>query len=65
MRKASLHFQDGVENSKPFELPVCFQCQKLESCGKVDWARCETKRQKINRTYRIIRDKEHFFGKFE
>lgn len=56
--------QDVAENYIPCELPVCFQCQKLESYGKVDCAACETKRQQLKRTCRIIREKEDICRRF-
>lgn len=56
--------QDVAENSIPCELPVFFQCQKIESYGKVDCAACETKRQQLKRTCRIIREKEHICTSF-
>lgn len=36
--------QDVADNSIPCELLVCFQCQKLESHGIVDYGTCEIKR---------------------
>lgn len=56
--------QDVAENYIPCELPVCFQCQKFESYGKVDCAACETKRQQLKRTCRIIREKEDICRRF-
>lgn len=56
--------QDVAEDSKPCELPVCFQCQKDKSHGIADCATCERKRQQLKRTCRIIREKEHICRRF-